>query len=270
MPLGPGPAHAALLSGAQLSAAVAVDDVEDVRVEGETQAGDAPDQVELPEPKAAPGAPNPKERATPEPMAVDRSRQVHLDPGGLVPEIELVRPLHTRRWVLEWLTVIAGALLVALVVKVLFFQAFVIPSGSMIPTLQIGDRVLVNKLTYDREDMKRGDIVVFRRPVAAVNQVDPSDDSDLIKRLMGLPGETLEGREDGIYVNNVKIEQPWLPEGTPVAIFGPVTLADNEIFMMGDNRGASSDSRVFGPVNIDLVVGEALIRVWPPNNLGPL
>ena len=71
----------------------------------------------------------------------------------------------------------------------------------------IGDRVLVNKLTYDRADMARGDIVVFHRPPAAVSQLDPNDDSDLIKRLMGLPGETLEGREDGVYVDSVRIER---------------------------------------------------------------
>ncbi len=268
MPLGPGPAHAALFSG--VHAAVAVDEAELTRADGPAEPHE---QLPLPEPQPPAirqvPASRPAERSGGGAAPLRQYRQ--MDPHELVPETELVRSLHARRWVLEWLTVVAGALMVALIVKVALFQAFVIPSGSMIPTLQIGDRVLVNKLTYGRNDMARGDIVVFHRPSAAVSQLDPNDDSDLIKRLIGLPGETLEGRADGIYVDGVKVDETWLVDGIALGpTFPPLTLADNEIFMMGDNRSGSSDSRDFGPVNIDLVVGEALIRVWPPSNLGSL
>jgi signal peptidase I len=194
-----------------------------------------------------------------------------LDPGSLVPAREFVGPLERRRWLLEWLGVVACALVVALAVKVFLFQAFVIPSGSMLPALQIGDRVLVDKLGYDRTDLRRGDIIVFARPPGAIDGTNPADDSDLIKRLIGLPGETVEGRVDGVYIDGVRLEEPWLVPGTPgPRIFGPIPLADNQVFMMGDNRDGSKDSRSFGPVHIDLLIGKAVFRVWPPSGFGRL
>src|SRR5206468_495271 len=105
----------------------------------------------------------------------------------------------------EWLVIIVGALLVAFVVKTFLVQAFYIPSGSMLPTLQEQDRVLVNKLSYDLHDVHRGDIVVFEGPEQAKGQI-----KDLIKRVIGLPGDTVEARDGAVYVNGQPIHEPYL------------------------------------------------------------
>jgi len=172
-----------------------------------------------------------------------------------------------RRLLLEWTAVLGGALVVALLVKVLLLQAFVIPTGSMIPTLGIGDRVLVNKLSYRDGNFDRGDVVVFERPPAAI---DPNDDSDLIKRVIGLPGESVAGRDNVVYIDGEPLAEPWLPPGTFTNDFGPIEVPEGALFLMGDNRAHSTDGRAFGPVPITLVVGRAMFRVWPPSHLGGL
>jgi signal peptidase I len=173
------------------------------------------------------------------------------------------------RTVLEWIAIVAGALVAALVIKVFLFQAFVIPSESMETTLMIRDRVLVNKLSYRLHDIDRGDVVVFERPPAAR---DGTDDSDLIKRVIGLPGERIEGRDQAIYINGVELEEPWLPEGEVPTMFdfGPVTIPEDQIFVLGDNRDDSKDSRFIGAVDTDLVVGRAFLRWWPLGRAGGL
>ena len=120
------------------------------------------------------------------------------------------KPRSSVRSAVEWAAVIVGALVVALVVKTFLFQAFYIPSASMEPTLRKGDRVLVNKLSYDLHDIHRGDIVVFELPP---EKVGPDGIKDLIKRVIGLPGETIETREGIVYINDKKIEEPYLPDG---------------------------------------------------------
>jgi signal peptidase I len=164
---------------------------------------------------------------------------------------------------IEWLLVIGGALLVALVIKAFLFQAFYIPSESMEPTLEVGDRVLVNKLSYDLHDVNRGDIIVFHRPP----DEPPSEIDDLIKRVVGLPGDTIEGRGGTVYVNGTALAEPYLPEGTVTDPFAPVQVPEDQVFVMGDNRGDSRDSRVFGPIDQDLIVGRAFVTVWPLGRL---
>jgi signal peptidase I len=161
---------------------------------------------------------------------------------------------------IEWTAVLGGALLVALVVKVFLFQAFVIPSESMVPTLEVGDRVLVNKLSYHLHDIHRGDVVVFQRPPAAVT---PGDDSDLIKRVIGLPGDRVEGAGGVVRVNGRRLDEGYLPATAVTHDFDKVVVGDHEIFVMGDNRQNSRDSRFFGPVPTNLVLGRAFARVWP-------
>ena len=161
---------------------------------------------------------------------------------------------------IEWTAVLGGALLVALIVKVFLFQAFVIPSESMVPTLEVGDRVLVNKLSYHLHDIHRGDVVVFERPPAAAT---PGDDSDLIKRVIGLPGDTVEGSGGVVFVNRQPLDERYLPQGAVTQDFAEVEVGDHEVFVMGDNRQNSRDSRFFGPVPTDHIVGRAFARVWP-------
>ncbi len=172
------------------------------------------------------------------------------------------------RSVVEWIAVIVGALIVALVVKTFLFQAFYIPSESMEPTLDVGDRVLVNKLSYDLHDVNRGDVVVFELPA---EEVGPDGVKDLIKRVIGLPGEVIETRDGVIYVDDRRVEEPYLPEDGPT---GPPierqTVPDDHVFVLGDNRDNSADSRSRGPIPIDTIVGRAFVLVWPPGDIGSL
>jgi signal peptidase I len=171
-------------------------------------------------------------------------------------------PVSTRRVsasVIGWGITIVAALLVAFLIKTFLVQAFYIPSGSMEPTLMPGDRVLVNKVSYDLHDVHRGDIVVFSRP--------PNDNSpgvkDLIKRVIGLPGETVSGQANAVYIDGQRLNESWLPKGVTTAAFPPITVPKGYYFVMGDNRGNSEDSRILGPVSGKLIVGRAFIRVWP-------
>ena len=168
------------------------------------------------------------------------------------------KPPSTMRNIVEWVVIIAGALIVAVVVKTFLIQAFYIPSGSMLPTLQEQDRVLVNKLSYDLHPVHRGDIIVFEGPEQAEGQV-----KDLIKRVIGLPGDTVESREGVMYVNGKPIKEPYLGPGITTGPLEPITVPPQHYWVMGDNRGNSKDSRFFGPIDKKLIIGRAFVRVWP-------
>jgi signal peptidase I len=168
--------------------------------------------------------------------------------------------------VIEWVAVLAVAVLAAFLIRAFVFEPFFIPSGSMEPTLKVGDRVLVNKLSYDAHSVHRGDVVVFARPA---NDFTPGI-KDLIKRVIGLPGETVSGQNGAVYINGQRLKEPWLPKNDPTAPFPAVVVPAGDYFVMGDNRGNSADSRVLGPIAGDLIVGRAFIRVWPISRIGGL
>jgi signal peptidase I len=181
------------------------------------------------------------------------ARPVTVEPQ---PE-ERAKPSGLRN-VAEWVLIAGGALLVAFVIKTFLLQAFYIPSLSMAPTLKVNDRVLVNKLSYDLHDVHRGDVVVFESPPNEGSQT-----KDLIKRVIGLPGETVESRDGHILINGQVLEEPYLG---PDVITGPlekVTVPPEHLWVMGDNRPNSRDSRFFGAIPESLVIGRAFIRVWP-------
>jgi signal peptidase I len=162
----------------------------------------------------------------------------------------------------EWVAIIAGALLVAFLVKTFLVQAFYIPSGSMLPTLRDKDRVLVNKLSYDLHEIHRGDIVVFEGPEQAEGQV-----KDLIKRVIGLPGETVEAHDGQVFVNGQPLSEPYLGDGITTGPLEPQHIPANHYWVMGDNRGNSKDSRFFGAIDRSLIIGRAFVRVWPVTRL---
>jgi signal peptidase I len=166
---------------------------------------------------------------------------------------------RSGRNALEWIAIVAGALIVALVVKTFLIQAFFIPSLSMYDTLDKGDRVLVNKLSYRLHEIHRGDIIVFERPEG----VPDNGIKDLIKRVIGLPGETIESRDGGVYIDGERLDEDYLADGVTTVNLDRQTIPDDHVFVMGDNRGNSEDSRVFGPISDDLVVGRAFVLVWP-------
>ncbi len=165
--------------------------------------------------------------------------------------------------------IIAAALLVAFLVKTFLIQAFFIPSASMEPQLRNGDRIFVNKLSYRLHDIHRGDVVVFERPACAVP--DPRI-KDLVKRVVGLPGDVVEGKTGSVFVNEQRLVEEYLPEGQTTSDFGPVKVPAGKLWMMGDNRENSTDSRVLcsnAPTFIDQdsVVGRAFVKVFPLNDL---
>lgn len=175
------------------------------------------------------------------------------------------------------------ALIVAVLIKAFLFQAFFIPSGSMLETLQIDDRVLVNKLSYRFSDPDRADVIVFDRngrtsesvPSRVVRNVAEAvglstPESDLIKRVIGLPGETIEIRNSGVLIDGVAIDEPYLEPGIFMGDYGPELVPEDSYFVMGDNRNQSRDSRFDGPVERDQIVGRAFVIIWPPSRWGGL
>jgi signal peptidase I len=169
----------------------------------------------------------------------------------------------------EWVVIIAAALIVAFLVKTFLIQAFYIPSASMEPQLNEGDRIFVNKLSYRLHDVHRGDIVVFERPACA--PPDPKI-KDLVKRVVGLPGDTVEGKQGGVYVNGHRLAEDYLPDDQTTMDFSPVHVPAGRLWMMGDNRENSTDSRFLcgnAPTFIDqdTVVGRAFVKVFPLNDL---
>ncbi|MGH9223435.1 MAG: signal peptidase I [Acidimicrobiales bacterium] len=171
------------------------------------------------------------------------------------------RHVSGTRNLIEWVVIIVGALLVAFLVKTFLVQAFYIPSGSMLPTLQEQDRVLVNKLSYDLHGVERGDIVVFKGPEQAAGEV-----KDLIKRVIGLPGETVEAHDGKVFVDGREISEPYLGDGITTGPLEPTKVPSNHYWVMGDNRGNSKDSRYFGSIDESLIIGKAFVRVWPINS----
>jgi signal peptidase I len=167
------------------------------------------------------------------------------------------------RSAVEWVLLIGAALVIALLIKTFLVQAFYIPSESMVPTLKVNDRVLVNKLSYKMHGIHRGDIVVFTKPPNETSQI-----KDLIKRVIALPGDTVAGQTGHVYINGRQLTEPYLPAGITTDNFGPVKIPPGDIWVMGDNRPDSQDSRFFGPIRESSVVGRAFVRIWPLSRIG--
>lgn len=156
---------------------------------------------------------------------------------------------------------------VALIVRAFLVQSFFIPSGSMIPTLKVHDRVLVNKLSYRLHDVHRGDVVVFERPA---NTGSSDDIKDLIKRVVALPGDTIDFKDNRVLINGRLLDEPYIDPSIPSVKKTwpmPFTVPAKMVFVMGDNREDSRDSRYFGPIDEKLIVGRAATTFWPPKSL---
>jgi signal peptidase I len=171
----------------------------------------------------------------------------------------------------EWLIVLVVASLVAVGLRAFVVQAFYVPSGSMEPTLAIGDRILVVKPGWLSGSITRGSIIVFRHPPNIPCQVEAGV-TDLVKRVIGLPGETIWSGGPGdntIYVNGKVLPEPgWFAPGTQVGQKAIVrtTIPAGEYYVMGDNRAFSCDSRYFGPIPASSIVGKVVIDVWRNNH----
>jgi signal peptidase I len=181
------------------------------------------------------------------------------------------RRKRRQRALIEWLVILAIVLVCTVVLRTFVVQSYSIPSLSMSPTLQVGDRIIVDKLSYRFGSVHRGDIVVFARP-----PLEDQEYADLVKRVIGLPGETISARNGHVYINGKRLYEPWLPPGPgsytgplpgdPHEQFnmpGPVKIPAGEYYVMGDNRENSEDSRFFGPISKSLIVGRAVAVAWP-------
>lgn len=150
------------------------------------------------------------------------------------------------------------AILALAVARPLALETFGISTGSMLPTLRPGDQVLVDRLTYDFEDVRRGDVIAFE---------DPERPGEVaIKRVVALPGDTIEIRAGTLLVNGVRQREPYLDE-RPGGFYGPTIVPRGHLFVLGDNRAHSIDSRFSGPIPGDDVVGRVVARVWPPGRM---
>ena len=165
------------------------------------------------------------------------------------------------RTLLEFLIILLVTFaLVFGVVRPFVAEVFYIPTESMVPTLEISDRVVVNKLVYRFSAPQRGDIIVFESPDGEV---------DLVKRVIGVPGDKVGVVSGSLYVNDERWEEPYLNPILPdTSSYGPITVPEGRVFVMGDNRADSADSRYIGPVPLEYVEGEAFVRIWPLDQLG--
>ncbi len=167
-----------------------------------------------------------------------------------------------KRRLMHWGIIILIALGVAFTVRTWVFETFYIPSGSMEPTLMIGDRILVDKLSFQLGGhIATGDIVVFRRPPHET--IIPHSIKYLVKRVIGLPGETISSHGGQVYINGKLLHEPFLPKGTITTGITTQKIPPGHYFMMGDNREDSEDSRFFGPISGSLIVGKVVARIWP-------
>lgn len=173
-----------------------------------------------------------------------------------------------------------------MLIKTFLVQPFWIPSESMLPTIEVNDRVMVNKLAYEWGEPERGDIVVFRDP--AEPEIDESipeavirsvleavgirtrGRDDLIKRVIGLPGEAVAIADNRILIDGQALDEPYLSNSSAMPDEGPFEVGPGEVFVMGDNRQFSFDSRRFGPIAQEEVIGRAFLTIWPVSNFGGL
>jgi signal peptidase I len=191
----------------------------------------------------------------------------------------------TRR-LLEFPILAVVAITVAVLIKTFVAQAFFIPSASMTPQLQVHDRVVVSKLAYHLHNPRRGDIIVFNAPPQDQQPRSSShniivrllrgfgkavgvlqDQTEFIKRVIALPGESVEGKAGHVYINGRLLREPYLPAQTVTSDFSPHQVPPGSVWVMGDNRGNSNDSRFFGPIQDSQIVGRTIWRVWPLGHL---
>ena len=176
----------------------------------------------------------------------------------------LRRKNSRSRELIEWFAIIVVAVAAAMLIKAYLIQAFYIPSESMQDTLQVNDRVFVNKLSYKLHGVHRGDVVVFRRPAGLQGGLETED---LIKRVIALPGDSVEGRDGIVFVNDKATSEPYTKGGHTTGDFEKHIIGPRQVWVMGDNRGNSTDSRIFGPVPQSRILGRAFVVWWPVSAL---
>jgi signal peptidase I len=167
-----------------------------------------------------------------------------------------------RRAAIETVIGLLVALLLALGVRAFALQVFFVPSGSMEPTLVSGDRIVVDKFLFDYHSVRPGAIVVFRTPPRAKTMCG-TEDGDLVKRVVATAGETISSKGNVVYINGKPQQESYLPKNTPLGQqITPQTVPQGDVFVLGDNRSISCDSRVWGPLPGKDIVGTVVAIVW--------
>ncbi len=220
--------------------------------------------------------------------ATDRplSSQHQEPPAGDTPDENRSTEPEKRSFWAELPGLLLTALLIAVLIKTFLVQPFWIPSESMLETIHVNDRVMVNKLAFRFGEPERGDIVVFRDPAepeveesipeAVIRSVLEAvgirtrGREDLIKRVVGLPNETVTISSNQVHIDGVPISEPYLSEDVIMPDAGPFEIGADEVFVMGDNRQFSFDSRRFGNIEMDSLIGRAFVTIWPISNFGGL
>jgi signal peptidase I len=200
---------------------------------------------------------------------------------------------RTTSFLAELPILLVVAFVLALLLRVFLVQAFFIPTESMVPTLEVGDRVMVNRLSYRWGQPDRGDIIVFAdeagaernaqnpivgglRSLAAGLGLVPPSEEDFIKRVIGLPGETVEVRDGVVYIDGEELPEAAASDGGYLSVrdesfMPPTVVPDEEYFVMGDNRPRSSDSRsLLGTIDREQIIGRAFMLMWPFDRAGAL
>jgi signal peptidase I len=214
------------------------------------------------EPETAAGADGPAAPGPGEPQEPQEPAQPG-DPAG-----QKARKRRPAKVVTEWVAIVAVALALALAARQWVFQTFSIPSESMVPTLDIGDRIVVQKIFWSWHDIKQGDIVVFARPPHDTQCTGP-ESGDLVKRVIALPGQTIYSASGKVYVNGRQLPESYLPRPDPLgrpipnaSAQHPYRVPAGDFYVLGDNRAVSCDSRYWGPVKGDTIVGKVVLLLW--------
>ncbi|QSZ27391.1 signal peptidase I [Aceticella autotrophica] len=170
---------------------------------------------------------------------------------------------NTRKEIISWILTIALAFIIAMFIRTYVFELVDVPTGSMLNTIQLGDKFIENKFIYRIEPIKRGDIVVFKFP--------DKPSTNFVKRVIGIGGDIIEIKNGILYRNGKEVKEPYLKEPM-IGTFGPYKVPPNHYFMMGDNRNQSYDSRYWTHkyVSRDAILGKIVFRIWPLDSIGSM
>ncbi len=223
--------------------------------------------MDRPDEKQSPTSTSPETRAPAMPSVASAGQtaaNLRSGQSGTSVSVERSLPLHSlRNEIRVWTRDLLIAIGLALVIIVFLYQPVKVEGTSMAPLLSDQERIFINKFVYRFEPIQRGDVVVFWYPL--------DHSKSFIKRVVGLPGETVEIRQGVLYVDGKVVHEPYVPpQYEDLSDFGPVRVQPDNYFVMGDHRISSNDSRVFGPVASRFIYGRAVFAYWPVDHFGSL